>query len=290
MLPQYSNYATSSFLLYLDNRISNNSTIYNVGTQAYPINQIFNGYNTYAFPFGQIVSDISVSGINNLTGIYLNNSFIPLGQSGLSGINFDKSQIYIDPNYAPQINAISGNYTVKEINVTLADFPDITLLFETKLGLRNKYIHTNVSGLLNNIMTYPTIFVENASAPTNKPWQMGGVDQSRTVFNLYLFAETLYQKNAMMSLLADMAWKYVPLIDNISAFPMNNLGSYKNNIPYNYNTLTQNLISSGKAMLIEDVTITEFGKRGITQEIELLTTEAFFSLITVTAWTARVAS
>ena len=286
MIGQYDSFATSSFLLYLDNRICSASGFYNVGTIAYPINQTVGGYNVWAFPYAQLVSDTSITGINILSGLYINNSWVQFGQSGLSGINFDKGQIYIDPNNSPQINQVSGNYSIKEINANLASFPDITILFESKLGLRN-VVPVQPTGLLNNILTYPAFFLENASAPTNTPWQIGGIDQTRSVFNIYLFSENLYQKTNFVSLCKDMAWKYVPLIDNPAAFPFNNLGYYKNNSPYNYNNLTANLISSGKAMLIEDCTVTEFGKRGITSEIQNMTTQSYFALITVTAWTAR---
>lgn len=286
MLPTYESFATSSFLLYLDNRICSNGGFNNVSTLAYPINQTVNGYNVYALPFGTIMYDTGISGVIPLTGVYINNSFISVGQSGLSGISFDKSQLYFDPNNSPVIHSISGSYSIKEVNAVLASFPDITFLFETKLGIRNK-VQMLPTGLNNNILTYPAFFLENASAPTNKPWMLGGIDQTRTVFNIYFFGDSLYQKTNFISLCKDMAWKYVPLIDNVSDFPLNNLGYYKNNIPYSYSNLTANKIASGKAMLVEDVTVTEYGKRGITSEIESMTTESFFTLITVTAWTAR---
>jgi hypothetical protein len=289
MIPQYSVFADSSLFLYLDNRLCSQSGFNNVSTLAYPINQTYYGYNVYSFPYNQIVSDASISGASQLTGVYVNNSLITIGQSGLSGINFDKGQVYFDPNYAPLINSVSGNYAVKEINVASADFPDISVLFKSKLNIRNK-IPVQPTGLANNILTYPVVFIEDASAPSNTPWLLGGVDQTRNVFNLYFFGESSYQKANFNSLCKDMSWKYIPLIDSAAGFPFNNLGSYKNNIPYNYNTLVANRISSGKSFLVEDVEITEFGRRGILSEIENMTTDAFFSLVTITVWTARVTS
>ena len=274
-------------MLFLDNRICSESGFYNVSSNAYPINQTINGFNVWAFPYGQILYDNSIVGANQLSGIYMNNSWVQVGTSGFSGVSFDKSQLFFDPNYAPKIQSISGNYAIKEINVVLAAFPDITMLFEQKLGLRNKQIMVP-TGLLNNQLTYPAVFIENASAPSNSPWALGGLDQTRSVFNIYFFGESLYQKTNFMSICKDMAWKYVPLITNPSDFPLNNIGYYKNNVPYNYNSLTANKISAGQACLIEDVTITEFGKRGILSEIENMTTDAFFTLITVTCWTSRL--
>lgn len=300
MIPQYDSMATSSFMLFFDNRICSQSGFYNVSTLAYPItvgaNQtnygfMSNGqirpYSVYSFPFSQIIADNSIVGTNKLSGIYINNSFITVGNSGLSGINFDKGQVYIDPNNAPQIQSISGIYSVKEINVTLSEYADSSVLFETKLALRNKFVQ-KPTGLNNNQITYPVCFIENASAPTNSPWQIGGIDQTRSIFNLYFFGDTLFQKNNFMSLCKDMAWKYVPLILNPTNFPFNNLGYYINTGGYNYNQLTTGYISSGTSALIEDVTITEFGKRGILSEIENMTTESYFTLVTVTMWTSRL--
>jgi hypothetical protein len=289
MIPQFSAFAASSFLLYLDNRICSQSGYYNVGTLAYPIGQTYAGYNVYSFPFNQIIYDNSISGANILSGVYVNGSFIIPGTSGLSGIGFDRGQVYFDPNYAPIITQISGNYAVKEINAVLASFPDISILLESKLGVRNK-APIQPTGLMNNQLTYPAFFLEDASAPTNSPWLIGGVDQTRIVFNIYFFGESLFQKANFTSLMKDMAWKYVPIIENPAAFPLNNLGYYVNGQPYNYYNTTANLISSGRALLVEDCTLTEFGKRGITSEIANMTTESYFSLITVTAWVARVTS
>lgn len=290
MIPSYETFATSSFLLYLDNRICSRSGFYNVSSLAYPTNQRINGYNTYALPYSQIISDNSISGAIPFTGVYVNNSFIPVGTSGLSGINFDKGALFFDPNYAPNpINSISGSYSVKEINLSLADFPDLMVLFESKLGLRNK-MPIQPTGLQNNQLTYPAAFVENGRAPSNRPWQIGGVDQTRSVFNVYFFGESLYQKNNFISLCKDMAWKYIPLIDNLADFPFNNLGYYKNNIPYNYQELTKNRILSGKAMLVESCEIQEFGKRGMLSEVQNMTTDSYFVMAEVTAWTSRVTS
>ena len=287
MGPQYDSLATSSFLLYLDNRISSLTGFYNVSTVAYPSNQTVAGYTVYSLPFAQVLYDASIPGANILSGIYLNNSYINVGQSGLSGINFDKGQLYFDPNNTPPIQSVSGNYAVKEVNCVLSNFPDITLLFEQKLGLRNKQPMVP-TGLANNQLTFPAMFIENASAPSNRPWALGGLDQTRSVFNIYFFGESLYQKTNFMSICKDMAWKWVPLITNPADFPLNNLGYYKNNVPYNYSNLTANRVTSGSAMLIEDATITEFGRRGILSEIENMTTDAFFTMVTITCWTSRL--
>ena len=46
------------------------------------ISGAYNGYYTYAAPYKQIVSDASITGANQLTGIYLDGNFIVPGQSG----------------------------------------------------------------------------------------------------------------------------------------------------------------------------------------------------------------
>lgn len=289
MIPSYETYATSSFLLYLDNRICSQSGFYNVSSLAYSMPQTVNGYKTYTFPFSQMLSDTSILGATQFSGVFINNSFIPVGNSGFSGVNFEKSQLYFDPNYSPNIQSISGNYAIKEINCNLSNFPDITVLFESKLGLRNKQ-PIIPTGLQNNQLTYPVVFIENGHSPTNTPWEIGGVDQTRSIYNIYFFGDSLYQKTNFISLCRDMAWKYIPLIDNSNDFPFNNLGYYKNNIPYNYQELVKNRVLSGKAMLVESCEIQEFGKKGILADVQNMTTDAYFVMATVTCWTRRVTS
>lgn len=287
MIPSYEAYACSSFLMFLDNRLCSSSGFYNVSTVAYPMSQTVAGFSVYTFPFSQVIGDRSISGATVFSGVYVNNSFITPGTSGFSGINFERGQLMFDKNYAPNIQTISGNYAIKEINVTLPNVSDATILFESKLSLRD-YAGIKPTGIANNILTYPVVFVESSSAPSNTPWNLGGLDQTRSVFNLYFFGDSLYQKTNFISLCKDMAYKYVPLITDASEFPFNSLGYYKNGVPYNYSTLTAGRVAAGRGALIESVEIIEFGKRGLMAEVQSMTPDAFFILATVSCWTSRV--
>lgn len=284
MTPQFTNLATSSFLLWLDNRISSQHAYYTVNSQFYPINQTYAGYSVYSAPYGALVSDFSVTN-NILTGVYINNVFTPVGTYPLSGINYDKSQIYLDPNFTT-INPVSGaNYSIKEINTALTNFSDISVLFESKIALRPKQPQIP-TGLNNNILTYPTIFIENESSK-NEPWAIGGLDSSYTTISCYIFAESKFQLDAICSLFADSRYKYIPLIDQ-NQMPFNNLGGYMSGVQYNYNVLTTGKVPNGYSLLVEEVETNNFGKRSLNADVVKMTTDAFFSIGTFRIWRARI--
>ena len=120
MKVNYQNSLTSSFLLYLDNTVLKRGEAYtNVSGSFYPVSGVYSNYFTYAAPYKQIVSDASISGVNQMTGVYLNGNFIVPGQSGLVAINHYDGQLIFSSNKSGQ--ALSGNYAIKDYNVYLTD-------------------------------------------------------------------------------------------------------------------------------------------------------------------------
>jgi len=283
---QYSHLAVSSFMLWLDNRIQSQTGFYLTNSQFYPINQTYAGYKVYSGPFGALVGDTSVTN-NVLTGVYIDNTFTPVGTYPLSGINYEKSQIYLDSNFSTQ-NPISGaNYAIKEVNTVMANFPDISMLFESKLQLRPKMPQIP-TGLNNNILTYPSIFIKN-DGNRNEPWEFGGIDATTNIINCYIFCESLYQLDAVCNLIQDARYKYVPLF-NPWEMPYNNMGGYVSGRIYNYQQTAGQKVAQGYSALIESVEINDFGKRGLSSEIENMTTDAFFALATINLWKPRLTS
>ena len=88
MKAQLDNILMSSMIMWIDHQLLNKGEAFqNYNSQFYPITNIYNGFYSYGLPFKQVVSDSSISGANLLSGVYVNNSFIKVGQSGLTGIN-----------------------------------------------------------------------------------------------------------------------------------------------------------------------------------------------------------
>ena len=287
MIYQYSNLAMSSFLLWLQNRVLTlGQAYYNVGTQLYPMtNQIFAGYSVYSCPFNQVVSDSSIPGAQLMTGLYLNNTFINIGQSGWVDFNFEKGEAYFS-SPLPAGTIVSGNYAINEINIAMPSFPDIKLLFESKYSLRNKQ-PTVPTGLNYNIFTYPAVFVGDAGG-SNSPFAMGGLDQTRTEVDAYIMCQSKFELDALNGIFKDSQYKWVPLID-INEMPFNNLGGYKSGNVYNYTNLVGNRVQRGSGILIEKVDIVDWTrKEGINRVLEGVTTDNFFSYATFTLWRDRV--
>lgn len=278
MITQYDTLATSSFVLWLDHEILSKGQAYtNYGTKFYRMPQNINGYSTYSLPFAQIVSDMSIAGANVPTGVYLNNTFVGIGQSGLVGINYNKGQAYFSSAPANNIT-ISGNYAIKDINVTMPNIPDVNMLFETKLGVRNKtdISPNNHTGVGNSDLTYPAIFIRNVGG-FNNPFAFGGIDETITEIELYIFADSQFMLDAVKSIIKDSKNDYMPLITS-NMMPYNNIGSFKNNLPYNYETLTSGIVSHGSGIFLKDVVITDFNRRGLFQEAQSLTKDCFFAV------------
>ena len=277
MVPCYENLLLSSTLLYLNNRLlTQGSGFYTTSTQFYPINQIFNGKYSYSSPFKPLVSDISVPGATVMTGVYINSTFITKGQSGLVDIDYTNGNLYFS-SPLPSNSIVSGTYSFNEAPVISASFSDLNILFETRLALRPKSPQIP-TGLFNNQMSYPAIFIKN-EVGNNEPWAIGGLKKTNSEINCYVFAESQFQLDAICSNFKDADYEYIPLL-NTNEFPFNNLGGFKDNIPYNYTGLVGNRVSQGLGALIESVEISDFGKRALSADIQRMTTESFFSFIT----------
>ena len=214
----------------------------------------------------------------------MNGSFITKGQSGLAEIDYNNGNLYFTGNLPPNA-MISGNYSISEVDVVMASFPDVVMLFETRLPLRPKY-PIIPSGLFNNRIAYPAIFLKNELGE-NKPFAFGGLDETKTIINAYIFAESQLQLDAVCSCCKDMNYKYITYL-NANEQPFNTMGGFKNNLLYNYTGLVGNRVSAGQGVLIDNVSITDWGRRGINSEISKMTTESFFSLVTFTLRRERV--
>jgi hypothetical protein len=277
MLATYENLLVSSTILYLNNRLlTQGQAFYTTTGQFYPIQQTFNGFKTYSSSFKPLCSDISVPNCTVMTGVYIGNSFVANGQSGVS-IDYYNGNVYIPDSI--QINSpISGIYSFNEVPAIVASFSDMTILFETKMSLRPK-LPQIPTGVLNNQFAYPVIFVKNELG-NNEPWALGGLKKTNSEINCYVFAESQFQLDAICSNFKDAMNEYIPLL-NSNEFPFNNLGGFKNNIPYNYTGIVGNRVAQGLGALIESVEISDFGKRAMAADIQKMTNESFFSFITL---------
>jgi len=250
MKAQLDNVLMSSMIMWMDNIILKKGEAFqNYNSQFYPITNIYNGFYSYGLPFKQVVNDSSIPNANLLSGVYVNNSFIKVGQSGLTGINPYQGQVYFTGSQAGK--TLSGSYAVKDFNIYLTNQPEEELLFETEYRIRPK-VTQSPTGLAIEAITYPCIFLKN-NGGTNEPFAFGGQDQTMMEVRAVVLADNMFNLDAVCSLLKDTARKYVPLINNS---PFNPFGALNSGY-FNYNTLTSGINLSNDAFYITEVNISK---------------------------------
>lgn len=246
MKVNFQNTLTSSFLLYLDNTVLKRGDAYtNVSGNFYPVTGVYNGYYTYAAPYKQIVSDTSISGANQLTGIYLDGTFITPGQSGLVAINHYDGQVIFSSN--KNSNTISGNYAIKDYNVYLTDKAEDYLLFTTKIEPKSrKGIPTR--GLEINEITYPAIFLRLDSSK-NDPFAFGGTDMTKTYYRTIIMSNSMFSLDAVCGILRDSSHNFFNLVNN-NDLRLNAMSAYTG-LSYSYPA-----VATGESTYMSDVNIT----------------------------------
>lgn len=278
---QHQNLVMSSFVLWLNNLLLSKGGYYNVGTKFFPSDTIYNGYSSYNAPYKPIIFDSSYSAINQLTGLYINNSFITIGQSGFAGVDTARGAVYFTGSNIPIINTCSGNYAIPEYNV-MFPAPDIAMIFEGKMALNNRNktpLNTPTTGTKSFEVIYPCIFVRTESF-ANRPWAMGGQDLTTTNISCYILSDNVYSFDALRSILADQKYKYLALL-NTGELPTNNINSLRNNRAFNYTGIASlpGRVGSGNALFINDVSTTDFTKRGLFSEVASLPPDVSFGVI-----------
>lgn len=248
MKAQIDNLIMSSFLIWLDNKILTKGEAFkNYNGRFYPIPNLYFGLYSYGLPFKQIVCDKSIPNANLLSGVYINSSFSPIGQNYLSGVNPLEGQVYFGQNIS---SPVSGSYAVKDFNLYLTSEPEENILFETQYKMKPK-TSQNPTGLAPNSVTYPAIFIKN-NGGNNTPYAFGGLDKTLTEIRLIVLAESIFDLDALTSILRDTVRTYMPIIRNS---PFNNYG-FLNNGYYDYNILKSN-VDEADNLFISEVNISK---------------------------------
>ena len=197
MKPQFENKAMSSLLLFVDHQVCNKGEAFtNHGSKFYSVPSKWNNYYAYATPFKQLVADQSITGANQLSGVYVNGVFTT--GSPLQSVNHHEGLAVFTSS---QSTTISGNYAVKDYNVYLTSKTEEELLFETKFELSPKVTQT-VTGLKLNQQTYPAIFIRNEGG-RNEPFAFGGEDMTHVNAGMVILGDSAYSVDAVCSILKD---------------------------------------------------------------------------------------
>ena len=251
MKPQFENILMSSMTLWFDNTLLKKGEAFsNHNSLFYPITNIYNGYYSYGAPFRNLIRDEAITGSNIISGVYLNNTFITTGQSGLVAINADQGQLYF--NIDQSANTISGNYAVKDYGIYLTNENEEKILFETKFNLNPKTTE-NPTGLPINAQTYPAIYLKN-NGGNNEPLAFGGLDSTNINVRAIVISDSMFSMDALTSIFKDVVRTYIPLIQP-SEMPFNSLNGL--NTRYNYDILVTGRAGSSSSVYIKNIYVSK---------------------------------
>jgi len=221
----------SSFALYLDHVITEKGGAFtNYSGLLYRISSPSQGLYAYATPFKYLGNDASITGMNVISGVYLNSTLVNIGTSGLYSINHNEGVAYFTGQLPASTN-ISGHYAVKDFGIKITDQPEFKLLLETKYVINSKYNQT-LSGLATDVITAPIIFLKYKQTE-NKPFSFGGIDDNSIKIRAIIIADSEYLKIGACNILKNLNWSGFYLVDST---PFDFKGSYTGAV-YNYNNL-----------------------------------------------------
>lgn len=245
----------------------------------YDVADTWNGYYTYASPFQPLVADASIPNSIIMSGIYLDNTYIVPGQSGLIDIDFEKGQLYFSSGLGSNAqNRLSGNFSVAEFNVKTTNEPEESLLFETKYQLKPKTDQT-LSGLGPNDVTFPVIYIKNFGGRSD-PFAFGGLDKQISNIRFIVLADSQFAIDGVNSIFKDKARTLIPLLTGINEMPFNNYGGYANGI-YNYNVLTTGKTYQSNSLWVDNVDVSSLPGTAYA-EIRKLNPFVFVSIVDLT--------
>jgi hypothetical protein len=251
MKPQFENILMSSMTLWFDHTLLKKGEAFsNHNSLFYPITNIYNGYYSYGAPFKNLIRDESITGANIISGVYINNTFITTGVSGLVSINADQGQLYFDVDQSN--STISGNYAVKDYGIHLTNENEERILFETKFNLNPKTTE-NPTGLPINAQTYPAIYLKN-NGGNNEPLAFGGLDSTNINVRTIVISDSMFSMDALTSIFKDVVRTYIPLIQP-NEMPFNSLNGLKTR--YNYDILTTGKAGSSSSVYIKNVYVSK---------------------------------
>jgi len=221
-----------SFLLWLDDYVLRQGEAFSNATMTlYPSNTRINGLYAYSAPYKQWVSNYAVTGANIPSGVFDGATFIPRGTSGLK-VDFENGRALFTSDVASTGFTVSG--AIKDFNVQFSAEEPQVLLYDYKWFLNPKYPKLPISGLKENELTYPALYV-NFQPKRNEPYAMGGMDNSIVNFRVLALTDTIFQRVAIDQLFMDAARRYFPLFSS-AELPYDVYGDFKSGL-YNYLTL-----------------------------------------------------
>lgn len=281
MIPkaQHENLLMSSALLWLDNTIlSKGQAFNNVAVNFYPIASPYLNTNCYASPFGQLIADSSISGVNIPGGVHINGTFSQTGQNGLYQIDYNHGRIYTT---GISNATITGYFGIKFANIKLTSDPDEVILLETAYSLRPKTT-IEATGLNVSTTNYPIILIKS-NGGFNSPLSFGGMDITLSNIRILTLTDSQYSLDSINSIIRDKNNTLIPIL-NESSMPFNIFGDLRTG-SFNYNELVQPFVEKGQTAFVKEVYISKYNQSYV--NIRKINPQVYWSIIDLEIETYR---
>lgn len=223
MIPQYSHSLLTSFMLWIDFKVTNDQSGFtNYSTPLYYQSDpsIPSPYTTiYASPYKSWVYDSCVTGAIILSGVWTSSGNFLTRASGIS-IDYPGGRVLSLYDRGP----VSGAYSVKDFTYILSNESETNFFLE-KVFNEDKNLTYTITGNQPGVWYAPCI-IFTAAQSENKPWAIGGVDESYYSTRAYILSNSNYLQEAIDSYFLDLARRYIP-VANFGDYPLNSLGDIK---------------------------------------------------------------
>jgi hypothetical protein len=237
---QFDQQLISSFYLWFENQLLSDSVIaYQTGvSNSYEYIDTFDvptNFVAYQGQYRQLVADHDVPVPNS--GIFINNSFVSAGQSGIY-TDYNNGRIIL-PASSGKTLTINSVSTVKEVNTYLSNDSPEQILVESDFMVDGEIIpnlYSQKEKLDENIYMLPACFVFPLESE-NQEFCFGGEEDTKSRVRVMVLAKDNYTLDGILSVFRDSARKCIPIID-YEDFPYGAFFSVKS-FPYRYSTLIQ---------------------------------------------------
>lgn len=235
MKAQFEHNLVSSFYLWFDHKLKEDGEAIITGTTQtfYYGDGIDTPSNMYAFYSS--ANQFCVDHTGAPSGVMSDSSIIYQDSTGLEKVLIDtnRGRILMDTGYGTGI-ALSGNFIQKEINLYTTNETDEEIILRGEFYLESGQSYSESMDQLAKAKYYfPCVFLTNNDSENNG-FALGGVRDTSTKIRAVVFAQTVYQLDAILSLFRDSAEECVNIID-MEDFPYGEYWHLKS-YPYAYDT------------------------------------------------------
>jgi hypothetical protein len=247
MKPQYSHSLLTSFMLWVDFKVTNDESGFsNYNTLLYPQTDLSvpSPYKyIYASPYKSWVYDNCVSGAIVPSGAWTSSGQFLTRSSGIS-IDYPNGRVLSMYNWGANL---SGSYSVKDFTYVLSSEQETNFFLEKVFNGDTNLSYT-ITGNQPGVIYAPAIIFTNAQSE-NKPFIFGGIDESYYSLRAYILSNSNYLQEGINSYFNDVARRYIP-VASFGDMPLNSLGDLKTAFTgsgwcYNNNILGQYGYSGG---------------------------------------------